>query len=96
MITFSFRHFAKLFVFILVLNTIFASLMYVGGVNHEDLNHLPVDKADRFVSLFYYSIGTFSTTGWSDIYAVSLRMKLFTALFIVTSMSLTITYLVTM
>lgn len=93
---FSFRHFSKLFIFILVLNLIFTSLLFVGGVNHEDLNHLPVDKADRFVSLFYFSIGTFSTTGWSDIYAISLRMKLFTGIFMVVSMALTITYLVTM
>jgi hypothetical protein len=80
----------------LVLNLIFTSLMFVGGISSEDLNHLPVDKADRFVSLFYYSMGTFSTTGWSDIYAISLRMKVIAGLFMVTSMSLTITYLVTM
>jgi len=43
------------------------------------LNGLPKNNQDRLISLFYYSITTFTTTGFGDVYAKSNKNR-FTAL----------------
>lgn len=79
--------------YILVLN-VFLTLLLVFWVTDDDLNNLPESWGDRFISILYYLITTFTTTGYGDIYAKSSRMKLIISAYMITVCALTASFLV--
>ena len=91
---FSLINFLKIVAYIVVFNTVFTLALF-GWVKDSDFHGLPKATLDRFVSLFYFGIASFTTTGYGDIYAVSMRLKLLMAFYMVIAMSLSVSYLVT-
>ena len=77
---------------IVIINVILTIILIV-WVTDDDLANLPSSRGDRFVSIFYYLITTFTTTGYGDIYAKSLRMKCVISLYMIIIFSLTVSFL---
>jgi hypothetical protein len=88
----TFKEVKKICIFILSVN-ILVSLFLFLWVTDEDMHGLPKNNKDRFVSLFYYSITTFTTTGYGDVYAKSNRMKLVSSLYMILIFSVTGSFL---
>ena len=65
----------KLSGFAILINLIFTLFLF-SWVTDDDITGLPKNKTERFISLFYYGVTTFTTTGYGDICAKSSRMKL--------------------
>ena len=56
--------------YITMINLFFTIILF-SWVTDDDLNNIPKGWGERFVSIFYYLITTFTTTGYGDIYAKS-------------------------
>lgn len=78
--------------YILMINLFFTIILFA-WVTDDDLNNIPKAWGERFVSIFYYLITTFTTTGYGDIYAKSVRMKLFISAYMLIVFSLTASFL---
>ena len=78
--------------YILIINIIL-TLMLVFWVTDDDLNNLPQSRGERLVSIFYYLITTFTTTGYGDIYAKSVRMKLIISFYMIIIFALTASFI---
>lgn len=83
---------AKVALFIFFINALFA-LLTIPWVTDKDLVGLPQKTMDRFISLFYFGITTFTTTGYGDIHASSNRMKLLTTAYMILVFSVTVSFL---
>jgi hypothetical protein len=88
----TFNEIKKICIFILSVNILLSLFLFL-WVTDDDLNGLPKNNKDRFVSLFYYSITTFTTTGYGDVYAKSNRMKLVSCLYMILIFSVTGSFL---
>ena len=84
--------FVKVLKFILIINISFSLFLFT-WVTDDDLYGLPKDGIQRYISLFYYSITTFSTTGFGDIYDKSVRMKLVISLYMIFVFAITTSFL---
>jgi hypothetical protein len=64
----------KYLFYILIINIIFSLFLYYWATD----NDININKSgySRFIDILYYSISTFTTTGYGDIYAKSNRMKI--------------------
>ena len=78
--------------YIIMINLFFTIIIF-SWVTDDDLNNIPEGLTERFVSIFYYLITTFTTTGYGDIYAKSVRMKLFISAYMIIVFSLTVSFL---
>jgi hypothetical protein len=85
----TFSEVAKVALFAIFINFIVTLFLFT-WVTDDDVNNIPEAPLSRFVSLFYYSITTFSTTGYGDITAKSNRMKLFISLYMILIFAVTI------
>lgn len=88
----TFKEIKKISIFILAVNLLLSLFLFLWATD-KDINGLPKPNLDRFITLFYYSITTFTTTGFGDVYAKSNRMKLLTSLYMVFIFSVTGTFL---
>jgi hypothetical protein len=88
----TFKEIKKICIFILSVNILLSLFLFL-WVTDEDLNGLPKNNQDRLISLFYYSITTFTTTGFGDVYAKSNRMKLVSCIYMVFIFSVTGSFL---
>ena len=78
--------------YVIIINLIFSLILY-SFVTDDDLNNIPKRPVDRFISLFYFLITTFTTTGYGDIYAKSNRMKILISCYMIFVFSLTVSFL---
>ena len=78
--------------YIFVFNFLVAAFL-ISWVTDDDLKNLPKPYVERFISVFYFLITTFTTTGYGDIYPESERMKLFATFYMILIMSLTGSFL---
>ena len=78
--------------FIIIINTAL-SLILILWVTDDDLNNLPQPWGERLASIFYYLITTFTTTGYGDIYAKSVRMKLIISFYMIIIFALTVSFI---
>jgi len=67
--------FAKLIVGLFVISIVFAIAMYP-WVTDDDISNLPKEPFARFTSLVYFSVTTFTSTGYGDIAPKSTRAKM--------------------
>jgi CBS domain containing-hemolysin-like protein len=67
--------FAKLLVGLFVISIVFAIAMYP-WVTDDDISNLPKEPFARFTSLVYFSVTTFTSTGYGDIAPKSTRAKM--------------------
>jgi hypothetical protein len=59
---------------------IFIIFLFIFADNN-DFKGLPDDPSERLISIIYYIISTFTTTGYGDIYAKSSRARLVMGIF---------------
>uniref|UniRef100_A0A6C0AQL0 Potassium channel domain-containing protein n=1 Tax=viral metagenome TaxID=1070528 RepID=A0A6C0AQL0_9ZZZZ len=83
---------AKVALTIIIINIFFA-LLLIPWVTDKDVAGLPQKTVDRFISLFYFGITSFTTTGYGDIHASSNRMKLLITTYMVLVFSMTVSFL---
>jgi hypothetical protein len=88
----TFREFFICIRFIIIFNLLFTVILY-SWATENDLHNLPKSNYDRFMSIFYFLITTFTTTGYGDIYAKSMRMKLFISCYMIIVFSLSSSFL---
>jgi hypothetical protein len=62
------------------LNILFA-LFLLAWVNDRDISNLPPNSFDRFITLFYFSVMTFTTVGYGDIVPTSRRARIAVSFF---------------
>lgn len=75
-----------------MINLFFTVILFTWATD-DDLNNIPKPWGERFISIFYYLITTFTTTGYGDIYAKTIRMKLFISFYMIIVFSLTASFL---
>ena len=78
--------------YIFVFNFLVAAFL-ISWVSDDDLTNLPKPYVERCISVFYFLITTFTTTGYGDIYPKSERMKVFITFYILVICSLTGSFL---
>ena len=71
----------KYLCYILIVNIIFSLFLYCWATD-DDIN-IHKSGYSRFIDIFYYSISTFTTTGYGDVYAKSSRMKILMSLYMI-------------
>jgi predicted MFS family arabinose efflux permease len=76
----------KVLTTVLVVNTLFALLLFP-WVTDEDISNLPKEPFDRFLTLFYFGVATFTTVGFGDVVAKSRRLKIIISLYILLAIS---------
>jgi hypothetical protein len=79
--------------FIIIFNILFTFVLIL-WVTDDDLTNLPELPIDRFISLFYFLITTFTTTGYGDIHAKSNKMKIIVSLYMILTFSVTASFLI--
>lgn len=87
--------FIKVFTVIIIVNILF-TLFLLSWVTEDDIQGFPSKYSnlnDKIISLFYYGISTFTTTGYGDIYAKSLRMKLLMSFYMIMVVSASASFL---
>ncbi len=67
--------FTQILLALLVLCIGFAAVLYP-WVTDDDISNLPKNPIDRFLSLVYFSVTTFTSTGYGDIAPKSTRAKM--------------------
>ena len=67
--------FTKLLVGLFAISIVFAAAMYP-WVTDDDISNLPKEPFARFTSLVYFSVTTFTSTGYGDIAPKSTRAKM--------------------
>lgn len=90
---FSFNEFIKIIIFILVVNFGFALVTYLFVTDKDCKGLAKAVGLSRFITLFYFGITTFTTVGYGDIHASSLRFKIFMSVYMIVSMSIAVSYL---
>ena len=88
----TYKEILKCFLYITIVNLAFTLLLFTWATD-DDLNNIPKPPFSRFISLFYYSITTFTTTGYGDIYAKSNKMKIIVSLYMIFVFSITVSFL---
>ena len=96
------NEFIRVFSVIVIVNILF-SLFVLSWATDDDINGLPpllnrnsnkyYNISDRLISLFYYGISTFTTTGYGDVYAKSSRMKILMSLYMILVVSASASFL---
>jgi hypothetical protein len=97
------NEFIRVFSVIVIVNILF-SIFVLSWATDDDINGLPPllnknDKnnnniiSDRLITLFYYGISTFTTTGYGDVYAKSSRMKILMSLYMILVVSASASFL---
>jgi hypothetical protein len=86
------REVIQVFGVVFLANFIFACLLFP-WVTDEDITNLPKNGFDRFVTLFYFGIASFTTTGYGDVTAKSTRLKICITLYILLAISGAISFL---
>jgi len=76
----------KVFGVALLVNFLFALFLFP-WVTNEDISNLPNNGFDRFLTLFYFGIASFTTTGYGDVVAKSRRLKILIILYILLAVS---------
>ena len=92
------KEFIRVFSVIVIVNILF-SIFVLSWATDDDINGLPPllnknnNKSDRLISLFYFGISTFTTTGYGDVYAKSSRMKILMSLYMILVVSASASFL---
>lgn len=74
---------------VLVINLLF-TLILLPWATDKDINGLVGTTFDKFITLFYFGVTIFTTTGFGDIYAKSNRLKVIIALYMLLIISIAI------
>lgn len=79
----------KIFAAVLIMNIVFAAILYP-WVTEDDIQNLPKEPLDRFLTLFFFGFTSFTTIGFGEygsIQVKSLRVKMIVTLYILLAIS---------
>lgn len=79
----------KVFTTILVANIVFAALLYP-WITEEDIENLPIEPVDRWLTLFFFGVTSFATIGFGEYGSVrvkSRRLKILITFYILLAIS---------
>lgn len=85
----TFKEVMTVFTAALLINILFAAFLYP-WVTEEDIENLPQDSWNRFLTLFFFSVTSFTTIGFGEYGAVhvkSLRLKMIITVYILLAIS---------
>lgn len=85
----TFREIITVFTVTFLINILFASFLYA-WVTDEDIENLPKDSLNRFLSLFFYAFTSFTTIGFGEYGRVrvkSRRLQIVTVFYILLAIS---------
>ena len=82
----------KYILYIIFFNIIFSLFLFL-WVTNDDIHNINTSDTplNLIISLFYYIISTFTTTGYGDLYSTSPRMKVCIALYMILSCAILLT-----
>lgn len=83
------REIMTVFTATLLINILFAALLYP-WVTDEDIENLPQDPWNRFLTLFFFAVTSFTTIGFGEygsVHVKSLRLKMIVTLYILLAIS---------
>ncbi len=88
-----FDYLKTLYVFggVIILNLLFVLILFP-WVTDKDINGLIGSNFDKFITLFYFGVTIFTTTGFGDIYAKSNKLKLIVTLYMLLVVSVVINF----
>lgn len=81
--------FVKLLALYLTIMIAFAAFLNT-WVTDDDISGLPKDGVDRFTSLMYFSVTTFTSTGYGDMAPKSKRARLVMSAYMTTALAGTV------
>jgi CBS domain containing-hemolysin-like protein len=70
---------------------VFAAALYP-WVTDDDISNLPKNPFERFVSLVYFSVTTFTSTGYGDITPKSTKARVAITIYMAVAFSIVIAY----
>lgn len=85
----TFREVMTVFTAALLINISFAAFLYP-WVTDEDIENLPLEPRDRFLTLFFFAVTSFTTIGFGEYGLVrvkSLRLKMIVTVYILLAIS---------
>lgn len=85
----TFEEVSKIFIAILAMNTLFAAVLFP-WVTENDIEKLPKDPFDKFLTLFFFAFVSFTTIGFGEygnIRVKSRRLKIITMFYILLAIS---------
>jgi len=83
---------AKVVFYIILVNLLF-TIVTMSWATEEDMDGLPEEGLDRFVSLFFSGITIFSSIGFGDLLPKSKRMRIYMSSYMIFSLLLMKFYL---
>ena len=83
--------FARVFALLMGVTIVFAAALYP-WVTDNDISNLPKNPFERFVSLVYFSVTTFTTTGYGDIAPKSTKARAAITIYMAVAFSIVIAY----
>ena len=84
------KEFAALALTVFSVNALFTLFLF-SWATRQDFNDLPVEPMQKLVHLFYFSVTTFTSTGYGDIVPISTRAKIAVTVYMLVIYSLLIT-----
>ena len=85
----TFKEVMTVFTAALLINIAFAAFLFA-WVTDEDIEHLPQDSWNRFLTLFFFAVTSFTTIGFGEYGSVrvkSLRIKMIITIYILLAIS---------
>jgi hypothetical protein len=79
----------KVFATVFLVNILFAAFLHL-WVTGDDIENLPTDPVDRWFTLFFFSLTTFTSIGFGEygtVHVKSRRLKIVLTLYIVLAIS---------
>jgi hypothetical protein len=78
-----------IFLGVILVNLIFALILFPWATD-KDINGLVGSNIDKFITLFYFGVTIFTTSGFGDVYAKSNKLKIFITLYMLLVISFAI------
>jgi hypothetical protein len=76
----------------ILINFTFAFILFL-FVDKRDFENLPIDPIDKMLTLFYFSLTTYTTIGYGDFIPLSMRARIATSIFMIFVYSVTILFI---
>lgn len=76
----------------ILINFTFAFILFL-FVDKSDFKDLPVDPLDKLLTLFYFSLTTYTTIGYGDFIPLSMRARIATSIFMIFVYTITVLFI---
>jgi len=76
----------------ILINFVFAFVLFL-FVDRSDFKDLPINPLDKFLTLFYFSLTTYTTIGYGDFIPLSMRARVITSVFMIFVYTITVLFI---